>query len=44
MRSDKFTIKSQEAIQQAIQAGVDSYLVKGTSFEELIQAILEGKE
>lgn len=34
----------QEAIQQAIQAGVDSYLVKGTSFEELIQAILEGKE
>lgn len=33
-----------EAIQQAIQAGVDSYHVKGTPFDELIQAILKGKE
>jgi two-component system response regulator DesR len=33
-----------EAIQRAYQAGVDSFIVKGTPFDELIQAILEGKE
>jgi DNA-binding NarL/FixJ family response regulator len=31
----------QEAIQRAFQAGVDSFVVKGSPYDDLIQAILE---
>jgi DNA-binding NarL/FixJ family response regulator len=34
----------QEVIQRAFQAGVDSFVVKGTPYDELIQAVLGGKE
>ena len=34
----------EEARQRALQAGVDAFIVKGESLENLVQAILERKE